>query len=653
MKNIYITIAILFYVSLSSCVSELDSKFDGRTAFEEKVDYSKFYADISDNITKIISNVTSRAAFKNHIGYALSDKPDLFLYVDGQDDPLLYKYDTQNSLCYLTTEEVNSSLKPIYMISPENSEGGIVGALWPSESVVSKNNSIKLRNLKSRVNISYKRIKENSAVDDIINVKIGNIYTKGSPKVIAEGSVLYKPDLSQKETTVDLLEVIPDTKTIFDDDKDKDLFKFGSFECFVVPQTFHAYKDFIEFDVNGEKSVFYFKNDFVIDSDLFYSFIFEINEVDGKVIIELTDVNSVPAWESGINLPIEIDVNNPNISEWDGKGEEEFKSGNGSPDHPYLIENANQLKFFMENISSIDYYDKFFKLSVNIDWGGNTWSMSSNTKFKGEFDGNNKVIKNINSSTGLFTQVNGSIKNLKVTGNIDGHNKLNPAWGQDIGGIAGSLNRDALIENCSFKGTVKGNYNVGGIAGNCSGSIKGCVVYNSEIQAVNAQEQNGTNYEASCGGIVGKAWDGSGIYKCLSRNNTLKGSSSGTGGILGKKHSNWNSYVENCFTFGLKTLNEDYIYGTAGVNFDKQWAVTTPNCYHTYQESKIVQNGNGTNAKNNFYISLQENTMEQVVEALNNTEGNQGGEGEWKWIYTEGAETPVPVKMAVMFNYNK
>lgn len=96
--------------------------------------------------------------------------------------------------------------------------------------------------------------------------------------------------------------------------------------------------------------------------------------------------------------------------------------------------------------------------------------------FRGIFDGQNHRITGLRleeagSAQGLFRylQEGGAVKNLTVEGRIAPQGSENRA-----GGIVGS--NYGLIYNCSFSGTVEGDNEVGGIAGQngASGEIRRC-----------------------------------------------------------------------------------------------------------------------------------------------------------------------------------
>ncbi len=106
---------------------------------------------------------------------------------------------------------------------------------------------------------------------------------------------------------------------------------------------------------------------------------------------------------------------------------------------------------------------KTFVLTADLDLAGR--SFDPIPTFGGTFLGNGYTISGVNitaagSNMGLFrfVQKGAVIRDLHVSGRVvPGGSAVN------VGGIAGSS--AGFIQNCSFKGTVEGETNVGGIAG--------------------------------------------------------------------------------------------------------------------------------------------------------------------------------------------
>lgn len=114
--------------------------------------------------------------------------------------------------------------------------------------------------------------------------------------------------------------------------------------------------------------------------------------------------------------------------------------------------------------------------------------------FGGTFEGQGHTVSGLElsgdaSHMGLFryVQAAGTVRDLKVTGNIDAAGTLN-----EIGAIVGT--NYGTISGCSFSGTISGQNNVGGIAGTNEGSG---MIYNCKTEG----SVEGDHY---VGGIVGQ-----------------------------------------------------------------------------------------------------------------------------------------------------
>ena len=87
---------------------------------------------------------------------------------------------------------------------------------------------------------------------------------------------------------------------------------------------------------------------------------------------------------------------------WDGKVATKFKNGTGAANDPYVISNGNELAYFFSVINSEDnseYFNKFYKITNNIDLNGFEFSFSEFDKtFSGNLDGNGYTIFNFKIS---------------------------------------------------------------------------------------------------------------------------------------------------------------------------------------------------------------------------------------------------------------
>jgi len=171
-------------------------------------------------------------------------------------------------------------------------------------------------------------------------------------------------------------------------------------------------------------------------------------------------------------------------------------AGSGTQTSPYLIESEENLAWIArqteEGINSFER--KYFKQTSNLDLNDYVWKPIGNTStaFKGNYDGNNYIIKNLktlaekdssnnylHSYQGLFGYADGAtIRNINMfTSTINGLDH--------VGGIVG-YSQSSTIENCRLYGSVNGNRITGGICGSSNyGTIRNCYV-NVQVKATSS-----------------------------------------------------------------------------------------------------------------------------------------------------------------------
>ena len=181
------------------------------------------------------------------------------------------------------------------------------------------------------------------------------------------------------------------------------------------------------------------------------------------------------------------------------------------------ISTKEELENFRDRVNTgATYEGRTIILKNDIDLQGNAsnqWTpigRDESIVFKGTFNGDNHVIRNIYIDTtdafqGLFGSVqDATIENVTVTGSIvnagdwvggiassllgnteiiNCHNEINiqNLNSYYIGGVVGVINRQSTVKNCSNKGNVSssgknagGETTIGGIAGACHGHIESC-----------------------------------------------------------------------------------------------------------------------------------------------------------------------------------
>lgn len=167
----------------------------------------------------------------------------------------------------------------------------------------------------------------------------------------------------------------------------------------------------------------------------------------------------------------------------------------GDTNDPHLIRDYDELLAFNEMIAhGEEFYLCNVKLMSDIDLMGDKgvlWTPMKNkydhsATFRGNFDGNGKLIRNMKVSTGkyfagFFGSSCGYIHDLQIwDADVESHST--PALESPIGGTAGicgayswTTSNPYSIERCGFIGKVRGNGIVAGIMGsNVNENIRDC-----------------------------------------------------------------------------------------------------------------------------------------------------------------------------------
>jgi hypothetical protein len=246
-----------------------------------------------------------------------------------------------------------------------------------------------------------------------------------------------------------------------------------------------------------------------------------------------------------------------------------YSGGSGEPNDPWQISCPNDLLYLGSHPAD---YNSSFILTADINLAGytfttaviapdidnSTWEFEG-TSFKGKFDGNNFVIRNLTIDTngtckynlGLFGQTDSGceIKNLGIEHvNIKAGN-----YSGSLGGLVGC--NGSTISNCYATATVTGgdnSWSLGGLVGENYGGTVNCY---STATVTGGDKSNGL------GGLVGSNYVGKTISGCYSTATVIGGDdSSYLGGLTGVGD------CRNCFAKGAVTGGNDsnYIGGLVG-----------------------------------------------------------------------------------------
>lgn len=364
---------------------------------------------------------------------------------------------------------------------------------------------------------------------------------------------------------------------------------------------------------------------------------------------------------------------------WDGTVAQNFAKGNGSSNHPYIIETPQELAFLASKVNSGNTFaGKFFLLANDLDLACIEWTPigSYNNGFNGHFDGAGHTITGLSITkadidtsgknywhnsiecVGLFGLAGNKsyIGNLYIEGTIDinkpdapekddviaggivgltrgtvynCHNACDisvsiPSDGTyiNIGGVSGCYTWETgLIDSCSNTGTLFGQgihvVRIGGVCGDNDGhgTVRNCVNFGS--------------VRADCiwsdyvGGIVAHTANST-IYNCANYG-AVQGSGS-IGGIAGRQYGTdsfgGDGCVINCLSVSAVIPNDRRTY--AGAICGDVVYGTIDMCYYDGSDRAV---DNVKQASVQTVISSSKMTGEELLNALN------------AWVNEHNAET--------------
>lgn len=187
------------------------------------------------------------------------------------------------------------------------------------------------------------------------------------------------------------------------------------------------------------------------------------------------------------DLQVAVQANDvPEEKKWDGSTKTQ-PSGSGTKADPYLIGTGAELAWFADQVKN-GKVTLCAQLTAEIDLNGHPWTPigTASENYQGNFDGGNSTVNGLCVS------------------------------GVNYAGLFGVIGKSGIVERLKVAGTVSmasasGNgvkaVGAGGIAGYCMGTIFQC---SSSVDISN----DGTNYSAVAGGIVGKAAENAIIDSC-------------------------------------------------------------------------------------------------------------------------------------------
>ncbi len=287
--------------------------------------------------------------------------------------------------------------------------------------------------------------------------------------------------------------------------------------------------------------------------------------------------------------------------DWDGKSETAFEDLDiDETAMTVSVKNAEDLFGALKNVSKLSGYT--VKLDNSVDLNDQKWTSRSISNIT--LDGQGNTISGLNGTGGLFSYASGTIKNLTLTGVVNGSS--------NIGALVNRTSGDLIVDNCVIDVDVtgSGSSNVGGIMGTNAYS-KSITIRNSIYKG------NVTGTYA--GGMIGFI---NTQYPITLENNTNEGTVTSTngnaGGIAGHIMNAANPItgtIRGCINNG--TVNaKNFAGGILGYTTVTGWAIV--DCTNTGSVTGATAGGilGGTNVTG------------VVVENCQNTgtvTGNSGG----------------------------
>lgn len=285
-----------------------------------------------------------------------------------------------------------------------------------------------------------------------------------------------------------------------------------------------------------------------------------------KLLFTVYTDNEIYSGEITANKTIEAGVLYPatvNLQEKNDQSKEithnignKVPDGEGTVDFPYLIDEASELLWMVNNWSVSK--DKHFKLGSDLTVMLDYWPCDQVSPFSGVFDGNGHTINgilNAPDNTAIFGFIGrnaGVIKNLNIAANVKGNGQMvNFPIGIGsasvtvgaVGAIAG-LNV-GTIENCTSSGEISseevsaaGIYAVGGITG---GMLGGNILNCQNSGAVKGASSSIPGSYVNAGGIAGLVQS---LYSDINIGNCIN-----TGSVIYGGNVEFNSLYETAGSY--------------------------------------------------------------------------------------------------------
>ncbi len=235
----------------------------------------------------------------------------------------------------------------------------------------------------------------------------------------------------------------------------------------------------------------------------------------------------------------------------------QFAGGFGTEEEPWLIATAEHLNNVRTYLGA-NNNNVYYKQISDIDLGASPWNMgegwepigtSFNESFRGRYDGNNHVIRNLTirrpdgNNQGLFgIIITAEIEHLTLENvNIIGQNF--------VGGLVG-ICRSSSLDKVAVTGVVTGRDNVGGLSG----------INQLETTIWRSSSKTRISGRLRVGGLTGGHHSESVIEDCVA-NEDVTGQSGSIGGLVGRSEE---GIIKNSYSCGSVETPSPYLGGLLG-----------------------------------------------------------------------------------------
>ena len=329
---------------------------------------------------------------------------------------------------------------------------------------------------------------------------------------------------------------------------------------------------------------------------------------------------------------------------------DEYASGEGTKEKPYLIANDLQLAKLAREVNNsstkANFVGKYFELSANIDLSSalwmpiGTWNNATERYFYGKFDGKGHTIENMRiewevykgkwSAWGLFSRIQG-----------------NSTTEVEFGCITNLIFQDAEIQKKADYQPIGEGINIGIAAGEVygNGELSNIIIRNSKITDNDESYTPGLNGNYRIGGVLGNIEkDVARVFNLSSdvtikmfKNTNINSDKVYVGGGIGRinnstQNNALNIYAANIYVHGPAIVTNNQANNKWGAVVASTNNPNTDNRGTWYYVNGI--SGTGTNSNYGTQKNLDDNFAKEFTNSNNMFSLNNAFDQKETWTYS-------------------